>query len=167
MAGGIKSQGNEHARLDDGNFFVQVGAAGMDFILLGPSVFGQMALHQVGHVDLVPVEDSLFEKLVNDGPSWADKHPAFPVLLFPRGLGDEQQAGIRTPFSREGIVPGFGQPASLAGLHFGLDCFQGVLSLLSHVIISRFCLGSDTAHLPWEVAGSRREKARDGASVGR
>ncbi len=86
------SQWNQDVGPDDCDLLGHVTAACVNFILFGPPVSGEMAFHQIGHINIISFQPGRLKEFIDEGTRRTDKHPALFVFLFSRSQSNKHQS---------------------------------------------------------------------------
>src|SRR5262245_42546676 len=118
---GSRTEADYRLRLHDRQLDVQPRTAGSD--VLGPRLLVNAPLaarlpvemlHDVGHIDLLPIDPRGVERAGEQLAGRADKRPADSILLIAGLLTDEHESGLPRPFAEDRLRAALPQFARLA-----------------------------------------------------
>ncbi len=119
------AEGDEDARLDDGDLFAQVGEAALHFERRGGAVAGRVRRHvgaafeDVGDVDVVAGQAHGVDDFGEEFAGASDEGLALLVLIRSGGLADEHEVGVGVAGAEDGLRARRGEVLAFAA---SADC---------------------------------------------
>lgn len=111
MLGGNAAERHDHARPDQIDLALQESRAGRHLVLLGVTISGWSALHDIRDVELRTFESEREDHFVQQATGLTDEWPTTSILLGSWTLTDEEHGRIRTPLAKHDRFPRFAKPA--------------------------------------------------------